>query len=181
MGKKHKNRENQKTKQCLIKKLDYLTDKNAEKFTNNFKLYQKLIVNISSHKLTETQNNVLALGLNFATNPKEVPYVSITLATEQANDFLQLEEHQQLRETIKTCLQKYKWISPTTTLNHEEREAIKSLKKEEGLVILPVDKGNSTVVMDIDQYTSRMKELLDQDDYKIIKRNPTDTLVTSIK
>ena len=55
------------------------------------------------------------------------------------------------------------------------------MKKEEGLVILPVDKGNSTVVMDIDQYTSRMKELLDQDNYEIIKRNPTDTLVTSIK
>lgn len=179
MGKKHKNRENQKTKQCL--KLDYLTDKNAEKFTNNFKLDQKLIVNISSHKLTETQNNVLALGLNFATNPNEVLYVSITLATEQVTNFLQLEEHQQLKETIKTCLQKYKWISPTTTLNHEEREAIKSLKKEEGVIILPVDKGNSTVVMDIDQYTSRMKELLDQDNYEIIKRNPTDTLVTSIK
>ena len=109
MGKKHKNREDQKTKQCLIMKLDYLTDKNAEKFTNNFKLDQKkLIVNISSHKLTETQNNVLALGLNFPTNPKEVPYVSIPLATEQATNFLQLEEHQQLRETIKTYLQKYK-------------------------------------------------------------------------
>ena len=89
-------------------KLDYLTDKNAEKFTNNFKLDQKLIVNISSHKLTETQNNVLALGLNFATNPNEVLYVSITLATEQVTNFLQLEEHQQLKETIKTCLQKYK-------------------------------------------------------------------------
>ena len=56
-----------------------------------------------------------------------------------------------------------------------------SLKENKEIVILPADKGNATVVLNRDQYTSKMKELLDQDDYRITKRYPTNKLVSTIK
>ena len=81
------------------------------------------------------------------------------------------EDGQLLREGIKKCLEDAK---PTkSTLNREEREAIKELKKDEDIVILPADKGNATVVMNKEQYDRKMKELLEQDDYRRIKKDPT--------
>ena len=89
------------------------------------------------------------------------------------------EDGQLLREGIKKCLEDAK---PTkSTLNREEREAIKELKKDEDIVILPADKGNATVVMDKEQYDRKMKELLEQDDYRRIKKDPTLKLEKRIK
>ena len=90
---------------------------------------KKLVVNLSNHNLTKPQNNVLALGLNFATNPKRVPYTDIVAATEQVTKSLPSTEGQQLRETVKSCLDKYGNRPPIPTLNQVERTAIKSPKK----------------------------------------------------
>ena len=66
----HKNKVNKKSKKHLIKKYEYLLNQDTSK-TKHFQLNEKkLVVNLSNHNLTEPQNNVLALGLNFATNPK---------------------------------------------------------------------------------------------------------------
>ena len=79
----HKNKVNKKSKKHLIKKYEYLLNQDTSK-TKHFQLnLKKLVVKLSNHNLTEPQNNVLALGLNFATNPKRVPYTDIVAATEQ--------------------------------------------------------------------------------------------------
>ena len=90
-------------------------------------------------------------------------------------------EGQQLRETVKSCLDEYGNRPPIPTLNQVECAAITVLKENKEIVILPADKDNATVELNKNQYTSKMKELLDQDDYKIIKRNPTNKLVSTIK
>ena len=54
-----------------------------------------------------------------------------------------MEDGQSLREGVKKCLEEAK--PPKPNLTHEEREAIKELKKDNTIVILPADKGNATV------------------------------------
>ena len=48
-----------------------------------------------------------------------------------------------------------------------------NLSRREGLTILPADKGNTTVVMDSTQYASNLGDLLAEDSYRLLPRNPT--------
>ena len=76
----------------------------------------------------------------------------------------------QLREDVSRCLRKN--VTHKPNLMKAEREARKSLKKNDGLVIMKCDKGNSTVLMDkADE--KKMLELLQTDDYTILKKDPT--------
>ena len=52
----------------------------------------------------------------------------------------------------------------------KERMALKNLKENRDIVILPADQGNDTVVMDSNQYEQKMRDLLDDPVYKKIKR-----------
>ena len=64
------------------------------------------------------------------------------------------------------------WL-PFTTNNSspDESRAIKELRNESSLVILPADKGRTTVVMDRADYEDKMTALLsDQLTYKILQK-----------
>ena len=97
----------------------------------------KLVVNLS----IKNQKEVLSLGLNFATTPRKIPAKEIIAGTEEFAKMM--EDGQSLREGVKKCLEEAK--PPKPNLTHEEREAIKELKKDNTIVILPADKGNATV------------------------------------
>ena len=56
----------------------------------------------------------------------------------------------------------------------EEWKAIKQLRRNRNIVILPADKGRATVVMDISRYDSKMMDLLsDSSTYKIMDKDLT--------
>ena len=48
-------------------------------------------------------------------------------------------------------------------MNRKERGAIKNLAKEEDIIILPADKGRSTVLLNKRYYQQKMSALLDDD------------------
>ena len=60
------------------------------------------------------------------------------------------------------------------------QKSIRSLQKDENIVILPADKGNATVVLDRTDYVAKMENLLDDDAYKKVKRDPTSRIETRI-
>ncbi len=45
-------------------------------------------------------------------------------------------------------------------LTKQERQALKDLKNDDDIIILPTDKGRMTVVMDYSDYTNKAKELI---------------------
>ena len=51
--------------------------------------------------------------------------------------------------------------------------ALKDLREDEDIVILPADKGNATVVLDKRDYLTKMNRMLEDDTYKELKRDPT--------
>ena len=49
---------------------------------------------------------------------------------------------------------------PSTNMTKEQKSAVKDQIAMEGVTILPTDKGNATVIMEREEYNSKMMELL---------------------
>ena len=51
---------------------------------------------------------------------------------------------------------------------------MKNLGKNKEIMILPVDKGRTTVILDKEEYQEKMKVLLsDKNTYKLLEKDPT--------
>ena len=81
------------------KKFDYLMLSKRQRQRETLD-QDRLVVNLSSQQLTETQRDVLALGLNFATAPKRVPVEDIIARTEQTARRMNEKDGQTLREGV---------------------------------------------------------------------------------
>jgi hypothetical protein len=54
--------------------------------------------------------------------------------------------------------------------------ALRSLKSNDLLTVLPADKGNATVVMNTSDYNQKAATLLDDITYTKLKKDPTDSI-----
>ena len=119
--------------------------------TNNFKLDKKRVVkNLSNRPLSDAEENVLALGLNYAITPTSIPYSDFIASMEATAKNLNASDANKLRHNVSKALHRAK--VPKMNLNWEMLRAVKSLRRSEDIVILPADKGNATVAMDRDGY-----------------------------
>ena len=62
---------------------------------------------------------------------------------------------------------------PKRNVSEEEWKAISSLRKDKDGVIIEVDKGNATVVMDSIDYDKKAMELIGKHPFKQLARDPT--------
>ena len=58
--------------------------------------------------------------------------------------------------------------------------AIKQLKNDTTIKILPADKGNATVIMDVKDYNLKLESVITEDKYTLLKKNPTKSLETKV-
>ncbi|XP_072041086.1 uncharacterized protein [Amphiura filiformis] len=120
--------------------------------------------------VTDAETSVLSKGLNYAISPPEICAEEFVLATELACKHLPLADGIQLRAKIASTLNSSK--VPEQNITKDERKAIKDLKKAENIIILPADKGKSTVVLDKVEYEEKVTTMLD--DKKTYEELPTD-------
>jgi len=159
-----------------VKKLTDLREKqkprNDEEVDLSGTQLKKWVVNISKHELTKPETSVLAKGLNFAITPSEFPVTDYIVATEQACQKLPNSEATVLRAEIAGAIKGSK--PPKSNISKEEQKALKDLKKNNGITILPADKGKATVVMDSVEYDDKIKVLLsDEKTYEKLSTDPT--------
>ena len=64
---------------------------------------------------------------------------------------------------------------PVDNLSKEHRKALKSLKEMEDVVVLPADKGNTTVLMNKKDYCMKIEGMLASDTYDTLKKDPIKT------
>ena len=60
------------------------------------------------------------------------------------------------------------------------RDALKSLKEDESIMVLPADKGRASVVMDTDTYRTKMSTLIENGPYQLLNKDPTDRLTRKL-
>ncbi|BHF57347.1 hypothetical protein SprV_0100028800 [Sparganum proliferum] len=137
-----------------------------------------LVHNLSSKELTREQVQVLRHEASFDTaDAKPVNMIaaveSVINQTEAAEETKNLIRHQ-----VSSLLMTHK---PREILPKVERDALRELKADKDIAIVPADKGRSTVILDRTDYLQKAKNLLeDRQCYVPCGTNPVKTLTREI-
>ena len=134
--------------------------------------------NISSRPLDKTETRVLSYGLKHSVTPKRIPTESIVSSVEAVlsrQRDLSESAKDNIRSRIASTVQSAS--IPDNNLTKDEQQALKRLKNDKDIVILPADKGRVTVVMDKTDYFDKMGALVnDKQTYEELKLDPTPAL-----
>ena len=103
-----------------------------------------------------------------AVAPKRVPYREIIASTEMTARQLDADRAKELRIRVSEALHKAR--APRSNLNKGMGKAIRDLKQDTEITILPADKGNATVVMDRYEYVAKMNALLKDNTYGQLRK-----------
>ena len=76
---------------------------------------KRVVRNVSSRILTEDEERLLALVLNFAVTPRRIPYHEIIAATESTARQLDAEKAKKLREGVAALSSKPDYQQATST------------------------------------------------------------------
>ena len=134
----------------------------------------KWVINLSNKPLTPAQRSVLAKGPNFAVTPRQPPNLEYITAIEAACTKLSQQDAEELRADINRVLRSSHPPKPNLTKN--QMSALRELKKDRDRIVLTADKGVAMVVMDRQDYINKAKHLLNQNTYKTITKDPTNTI-----
>ena len=124
--------------------------------------------------MTPAQRSVLAKGPNFAVTPRQPPNLEYITAIEAACTKLSQQDAEELRADINRVLRSSHPPKPNLTKN--QMSALRELKKDRDRIVLTADKGVAMVVMDRQDYINKAKHLLNQNTYKTITKDPTNTI-----
>jgi hypothetical protein len=131
---------------------------------------KKFVLNISEYVLTDSEESVLLKGLNFAlANPHS--NLDMACAVESVVSKLPQTLGMEFRWKIRSMLQKSK--SSTPNMNKKEMKAVKLLRLNQDIRILPAERGNCTVVLDQSKYNDKINTLLESGVYEPLPKNPT--------
>ena len=134
---------------------------------------------MSRAQLTEHDLSVLSKGFNFAIAPARIPTEEIICGVEASITYLNKNEAETVRQEVTRVLRTAR--PPKKNLSTEERQALKSLRDNKNIIILPADKGNATVVMDVEEYNNKIQTLLRDPAYVQINSDPTTYLEKTTK
>ena len=140
--------EDSKARQC--KKFARLHEK-QHPTTNTIK---ETVINLSDQKLDDAVYSLLQKGLNFAVTPCSTRIEDILAGVEKAALSLPVEMAEEARqETVRIIKNSSR---SGDNLRTTERAALKTLKDNVYLTILPADKGNATVVLNTSDYKQKI-------------------------
>ena len=131
----------------------------------------KWVINLSSRWLSDAEVSLLQKGLNFAVTPTSIPATEIVAKVESAIRPLDAEQADTVRRNVNSILQKAK--SPKPNIIREMQQALKGLKEDKSIIILPADKGRAS---DKNTYHGKMKTLIENGPFRLLNKDPTDRL-----
>ncbi|CAB4026296.1 Hypothetical predicted protein, partial [Paramuricea clavata] len=139
---------------------------------------QRTVINMSARRLTPVEEDVLALGLNFAVVPRVLPKEEFVQRLEPKLYHMTNDEASNIRVQITEALRRA--TLPASNLTKNEKDALKNLRADKSIHILKADKGNATVILDRLEYDNKILALLNTSTYKELKRDPTATIERKI-
>ena len=131
----------------------------------------KWVINLSGQELSESEVSLLQKGMNFAISPSKLPLLQIITPIEQAMQKLPPSTAEIIRASVFLTLKKHK--PPALNITPSEKEALRSIKKRDNLVLLPADKGRSTVILSRTDYEKKAYDILQGGKYNILHHDPT--------
>ena len=117
------------------------------------------VVNISKAVLPNIQLNVLSKGLKYVPTPSSLNVTDIITNSEKSLYNAPTIIKQAAIAEISTFVTK--WKKPShNNLTNEERKALKQIKSNPTITVVNADKGGKVVVMNRDEYVSKIEEQL---------------------
>ena len=147
-----------------IRKSNELISKNkVTQSAANITDKKKWVINMPSRQLTPIETDLLAKGLIIAT-------------VEDAVKDLEKEEADTIRAKVSLTLQNSK--PPKGNLFKDKRKDMKELQSNTSIVILPADKGRSTVILNREDYLENCMDHINNGPYQLLKKDPTTKIKT---
>ena len=176
----------QELTEAAINSLNFETNKQKERLVRKYENLRKeslpqaipkSVVNLSDKNLTEDQMRVLSRGEKFSFGSKEQDKYNFIATIESTILDLQVSNNDKanLRQCL-TCSVQIKH-QQHSTLTHEEKRALREIKQDSNISVVPADKGNALVVIDKSTYDDKQKEHLnDENTYQKLQSNPVHML-----
>ena len=180
------NRHDRKKKELMKnkhdKKLNTLIQQQhelQERQTSTTKIDTSNVINKSTVNLTKIQLEVLAKGLKFVPTPKSINVIDMITNTERSLFSTPKHTKQLAISEITTFVQK--WKKPKQdNMSFEERKALKDLKDIKNIIVVQADKGGKIVVMNKEEYVTKIEEKLNNTNLYEEVSDPTNTIKTKI-
>ena len=134
---------------------------------------EKWVINLSQHDLTDNQQKILQKGLNFAQAPRRIMKEEIIANVESTlrKCTAEPERLERARAAIANTVRNAK--PPKFNITAGEHEALRSLRTNKDITILPADKGNATVILDSVEYEEKAANILDHPPFQRLEKDPT--------
>ena len=132
---------------------------------------RRTVINRSARNLTPVEEDVLALGLNFAVAPRVLPTEEIVQRLEPKLFHLKNDVASNICVQITEVLRRAKL--PRSNLTKNMKDAVRNLRADISIHILKADKVNATVVLDRAEYDNKVLAPLNTQTYKELKSDPT--------
>ncbi|XP_064469556.1 uncharacterized protein LOC135384275 [Ornithodoros turicata] len=134
----------------------------------------EIVINPSSKPLTKEQESLLSKGMNFAPTTTKIPCKEIIAEVEDQLRFVKNPTAVNLARNRFLNVISKKWEAPPSNLTAGERNAMKKLQADSDIIVLPSDKGKSTVVLDRTEYLQKMHNLVDDESrFTKLESDPT--------
>ena len=124
--------------------------------------------------MTPAQRSVLAKGPNFAVTPKQPSNLEYITAIEAACTKLSQQDAEEFRADINRVLRSSHLPKPNLT--KAQNLALRELKRDRDCIVLTADKGVVMVIMDRQDYINKANHLLNQNIYRSIAKDPTNSI-----
>ncbi|BHF61911.1 hypothetical protein SprV_0100489100 [Sparganum proliferum] len=143
-----------KKREVLERKLTKLKPPGTER--------SNLVHNLSSKQLTEQQLRVLQHETCFNTADADPVDFIAALEAMLVRSGTSDDIKHSVRQRVTSLLMTHR---PTKCISQSESKAMRGLKREDSIIIIPADKGRSTVVMNREDYNEKAKALLDDREF----------------
>ena len=159
------------TEKRHVRKFNELISKNkSAQSATNISDQKKWVINMSSRQLTHIETDLLARGLNFSITSKTLPN------KEDLVKDLEKEKADTILAKVSLTLQNSK--PPKYNLSKDERKALKELQADTSIVILPADRGRSTIIPSREGRLGRCMDHIGNGTYQLLKKDPTTEIKT---
>ncbi|BHF77576.1 hypothetical protein SprV_0602068400 [Sparganum proliferum] len=116
-----------------------------------------LVHNLSSKQLTEQQLRVLRHETCFNTADADPVDFIAALEAMLVRSGTSDDMKHSVRQRVTSLLMTHR---PTRCISQSESKAMRELRRDDSIIILPADKGRSTVVMNREDYNEKLKHFL---------------------
>jgi hypothetical protein len=130
------------------------------------------VVNLLDRDLSKDELSVLSKGMNFSVAQRKVPVRDILCGIEKGIRSLSNLKKTEVRGIVSSLLLRHRSKTVPSNLSQAELKALRELGNDTKLKIVPADKGNATVVMKAEDYSSKMSVVLSNTaNYKELKKD----------